>query len=225
MSPSSWSTTRWTSSCTTCHPHGRQRRRPPHRHRCKRRTHRLARRPQPATAGLARPTAGQQTAAEGLQAVRARRGATGSSRWQYRPEYPLPPRPQRRPGLTLDSAQAAVAPLALDSPDGRKLVRLERLELSETTLDLARRQVSIGKLRSRHLETWAAREADGELDWRSCSPRARARRMLTSRPRTAKPRQPANRGRSCCTMPSCAITACTWPIACRTTRSSSSSAR
>ena len=67
--------------------------------------------------------------------------------------------------LTLDSAQAAVAPLALDSPDGRKLVRLERLELSETTLDLARRQVSIGKLRSRHLETWAAREADGELDW------------------------------------------------------------
>lgn len=67
--------------------------------------------------------------------------------------------------LRLDSAQAAVAPLALDSPDGRKLVRLERLELSETTLDLARRQVSIGKLRSRHLETWAAREADGELDW------------------------------------------------------------
>ncbi|HAV06362.1 MAG TPA: hypothetical protein DCX47_15340, partial [Pseudomonas sp.] len=67
--------------------------------------------------------------------------------------------------LTLDSAQAAVAPLALDSPDGRKLVRLERLELSETTLDLARRQVSIGKLRSRHLETWAAREADGELNW------------------------------------------------------------
>ncbi|NRF47328.1 DUF748 domain-containing protein [Pseudomonas stutzeri] len=67
--------------------------------------------------------------------------------------------------LTLDSAQAAVAPLALDSPDGRKLVRLERLELSETTLDLAKRQVSIGKLRSRHLETWAAREADGELDW------------------------------------------------------------
>ena len=67
--------------------------------------------------------------------------------------------------LTLDSAQAAVAPLALDSPDGRKLVRLERLELSETTLDLARRQVSICKLRSRHLETWAARAADGELDW------------------------------------------------------------
>ncbi|MUT71552.1 DUF748 domain-containing protein [Stutzerimonas frequens] len=67
--------------------------------------------------------------------------------------------------LTLDNAQATLAPLALDSPDGRKLVRLERLELSETTLDLARRQVSIGKLRSRNLKTWAAREADGELDW------------------------------------------------------------
>ena len=67
--------------------------------------------------------------------------------------------------LTLDNASAAAAQLALDSPDGRKLVRLERLELSETALDLAKQQVIIGKLRSRNLETWAAREADGELDW------------------------------------------------------------
>ncbi|MCQ4301535.1 DUF748 domain-containing protein [Pseudomonas songnenensis] len=67
--------------------------------------------------------------------------------------------------LTLENASAAVGQLALDSPDGRKLVRLERLELSDTALDLAKQQVTIGTLRSRNLETWAAREADGELDW------------------------------------------------------------
>lgn len=67
--------------------------------------------------------------------------------------------------LRLENAKAALGPLALDSPDGHKLIRMERLELSETSLDLARQQISIGKLRSRNLETWAAREADGELDW------------------------------------------------------------
>ncbi|MBU0835922.1 MAG: DUF748 domain-containing protein [Gammaproteobacteria bacterium] len=67
--------------------------------------------------------------------------------------------------LWLENAEATLGPLALDSPDGRKLIRMERLELSEASLDLARQQISIGKLRSRNLETWAAREADGELDW------------------------------------------------------------
>ncbi len=67
--------------------------------------------------------------------------------------------------LRLENAKAALGPLALDSPAGHKLIRMERLELSETSLDLARQQISIGKLRSRNLETWAAREADGELDW------------------------------------------------------------
>ncbi|MCQ4296717.1 DUF748 domain-containing protein [Pseudomonas stutzeri] len=67
--------------------------------------------------------------------------------------------------LLLDDASATLGQLALDSPDGRKLVRLERLELSEAALDLAKQRVTIGKLRSRNLETWAAREADGELDW------------------------------------------------------------
>jgi len=67
--------------------------------------------------------------------------------------------------LRLENAKAALGPLALDSPDGRKLIRMERLELSETSLDLAKQQVSIGKLRSHNLATWAAREADGTLDW------------------------------------------------------------
>ncbi|MBA1240655.1 DUF748 domain-containing protein [Pseudomonas kunmingensis] len=67
--------------------------------------------------------------------------------------------------LTLENAVLALQSLALDAADGRPLVRLERLELSETAVDLAKQKVIIGKLRSRDLETWAAREADGELDW------------------------------------------------------------
>src|SRR3546814_2887225 len=42
---------------------------------------------------------------------------------------------------------------------------LERLDVRETTVDLAKQQVIVGKIRSQKLETWAAREADGQLDW------------------------------------------------------------
>ncbi|BFN25288.1 ompA family protein [Pseudomonas sp. SCT] len=90
--------------------------------------------------------------------------------------------------LTLDNASAAVAQLALDSPDGRKLVRLERLELSETALDLAKQQVIIGKLRSRNLETWAAREADGELDWQKLFASAPAKADATKAAAAEQPR-------------------------------------
>ncbi|GFM74105.1 hypothetical protein PSCICL_50970 [Pseudomonas cichorii] len=67
--------------------------------------------------------------------------------------------------LKLSNAAASISPFALDAPDGRPLVRLQRLEVSETSVDLARQLVSVGKIRSNKLETWAAREADGQLDW------------------------------------------------------------
>ena len=67
--------------------------------------------------------------------------------------------------LNLTNTAASVAPFAINAPDGRPLVRLERLDVSETTVDLAKQQVVIGKIRSNKLETWAAREADGQLDW------------------------------------------------------------
>ena len=67
--------------------------------------------------------------------------------------------------LNLTNTAASIAPFALKAPDGRPLVRLERLEVSETTVDLAKQQVVVGKIRSNKLETWAAREADGQLDW------------------------------------------------------------
>ncbi len=67
--------------------------------------------------------------------------------------------------LLLDNTSLRVAPFAIDAPDGRPLVRLNNLEVSETSIDLAKQLVTVGKIRSQGLETWAAREADGELDW------------------------------------------------------------
>ncbi|WP_104911565.1 DUF748 domain-containing protein [Pseudomonas sp. LG1D9] len=67
--------------------------------------------------------------------------------------------------LNLTNVSASVAPFAIKAPDGRPLARLERLDVSETSIDLAKQQVIVGKIRSNKLETWAAREADGQLDW------------------------------------------------------------
>lgn len=67
--------------------------------------------------------------------------------------------------LRLQNAALKLAPFALAAPDGRPLARLESLEIGKTSLDLTRRQVSIGQLQGQGLETWVAREADGELDW------------------------------------------------------------
>ncbi|WP_416422412.1 DUF748 domain-containing protein [Pseudomonas sp. App30] len=67
--------------------------------------------------------------------------------------------------LNLTNASVSIAPFALNAPDGRPLVKLERLDVSDTSVDLARQLVTVGKIRSSKLETWAAREADGQLDW------------------------------------------------------------
>jgi len=67
--------------------------------------------------------------------------------------------------LLLSNVAVSVAPFAIKAPDGRPLVKLERLDVTDTTIDLARQQVVVGKIRSNKLETWAALEADGQLDW------------------------------------------------------------
>lgn len=67
--------------------------------------------------------------------------------------------------LQLTNTALSVAPFAINAPDGRPLVRLERLDVTETSIDLAKQLVTVGKIRSNKLETWAAREADGQLDW------------------------------------------------------------
>ncbi|MEE4998068.1 DUF748 domain-containing protein [Pseudomonas alliivorans] len=84
--------------------------------------------------------------------------------------------------LKLTNLSASVAPFGLNAPDGRPLVRLERLDVSETTVDLARQHVNVGKIRSQGLETWAAREADGQLDWQ---------KLFASKPdKPAAPKKP-----------------------------------
>ncbi|HLD68855.1 MAG TPA: DUF748 domain-containing protein, partial [Pseudomonas sp.] len=67
--------------------------------------------------------------------------------------------------LQLSNASLSIAPLAIKATDERPLLRLERLDISEVSLDLAKQRVVVGKIRSQQLETWAAREADGQLDW------------------------------------------------------------
>ena len=67
--------------------------------------------------------------------------------------------------LLLSNVAVSVAPFSIKTPDGRPLAKLERLDISETTVDLAKQQVVVGKIRSKKLETWAALEADGQLDW------------------------------------------------------------
>ncbi|WP_199738594.1 DUF748 domain-containing protein [Pseudomonas amygdali] len=85
--------------------------------------------------------------------------------------------------LKLTNVSASVAPFALNTPDGRPLVRLQGLDVSETSVDLAKQLVTVGKIRSQKLETWAAREADGQLDWQ---------KLFASQPgKPAAPQTPA----------------------------------
>lgn len=67
--------------------------------------------------------------------------------------------------LRLSQVSATLARFAIKSPEDKPLLRLERLEVGDTSLDLAKQQVVIGTIRSQKLETWAAREKDGQLDW------------------------------------------------------------
>ena len=67
--------------------------------------------------------------------------------------------------LLLSNTQLSVNSFAIKSPADKALLRLQSLNISETSVDLAKQQVIVGKIRSQQLETWAAREADGQLDW------------------------------------------------------------
>ncbi|MFI8384716.1 DUF748 domain-containing protein [Pseudomonas sp. NPDC079086] len=78
--------------------------------------------------------------------------------------------------LLLSNTQLSVSSFAIKNPAEKPLLRLESLDISETSVDLAKQQVIVGKIRSQKLETWAAREADGQLDWQ---------KLLASQP--AKP--------------------------------------
>ncbi|MWV16490.1 DUF748 domain-containing protein [Pseudomonas sp. L-22-4S-12] len=80
--------------------------------------------------------------------------------------------------LLLSNTTLSLSNFAIKSPQDKPLLRLASLDVSETSLDLAKQQVVIGKVRSRKLETWAAREQDGQLDWQ---------KLLASQPAKAAP--------------------------------------
>ncbi|KQB55134.1 hypothetical protein AQS70_05960 [Pseudomonas endophytica] len=67
--------------------------------------------------------------------------------------------------LVLNNLSANIAQFKVNAPNGRALARLERLNVSDTTVDLAKQHVVVGKIQSNKLETWATREKDGQLDW------------------------------------------------------------
>jgi uncharacterized protein involved in outer membrane biogenesis len=100
--------------------------------------------------------------------------------------------------LLLSNVSATIAPFAIKAPDGRPLVKLERLDVSDTTIDLAKQQVVVGKIRSHKLETWAALEADGQLDWQKLfasqpsKPAAKANAEPPSTPAAADSPKPAS---------------------------------
>ncbi|QXI39179.1 DUF748 domain-containing protein [Pseudomonas xantholysinigenes] len=84
--------------------------------------------------------------------------------------------------LLLDNTSVRVAPFAIKAPDGRPLARLASLEVSETSIDLAKQLVTVGKIRSEKLETWAALEKDGQLDWQ---------KLFASQPEKTTPKEKA----------------------------------
>ena len=67
--------------------------------------------------------------------------------------------------LQLNDVAVGLSHFAVKSPEDQPLLRLESLNISDTSLDLSKQQVVIGKIRSQQLEAWAAREKDGQLNW------------------------------------------------------------
>jgi len=67
--------------------------------------------------------------------------------------------------LVMEDVEATLSPLEIDSTDGKPLLRLEQLQISETSLDLIKQLIVVGQVRSQKLESWVARERDGELNW------------------------------------------------------------
>ncbi|WP_298183480.1 DUF748 domain-containing protein [uncultured Pseudomonas sp.] len=92
--------------------------------------------------------------------------------------------------LLLSNTRLKLSSFAIKSPANKPLLRLANLDISDTRVDLAKQQISVGKIRSQKLETWAAREADGQLDWQ---------KLLASQP--AKPAQTASAAAPAATPP------------------------
>lgn len=87
--------------------------------------------------------------------------------------------------LVLSDVQLQLSDLDL-AAENQPLLRLSSLAVSDTSMDLARREVRLGTLHSQGLEAWAARQQDGQIDWLALLPPAAAATEQT----VAEPEQP-----------------------------------
>ena len=119
--------------------------------------------------------------------------------------------------MLLSNATASIAPLKINAPDGRPLVRLERLDVSDTSVDLAKQEVVVGKINSQNLETWAAREKDGQLDWQKLfasqpdKPSTKTEEVVTVEAPKPAPVAPSKPWACCSRMSTCVTIASTLP--------------
>lgn len=67
--------------------------------------------------------------------------------------------------LLLSGTQLQLSELDLASSQGDPLLRVASLDITDTSLDLAAREVHLGSIRSQGLQAWAARLPDGRIDW------------------------------------------------------------
>lgn len=67
--------------------------------------------------------------------------------------------------VVVNNARLSLAPFAMSGPDGKPLLSLQGLNVTGAGFDLAKRQVTLPSIAVKQLETWAAREADGQLNW------------------------------------------------------------
>lgn len=122
--------------------------------------------------------------------------------------------------LQLSDASANLASLSIDSLEGQPLLRLKQTEIAQTSLDLQKRQVTLGQVRSQALESWLIREPDGQLNWqRLLASKARPQPQPTEtvekpaqdEPQAAQKGMPLiNLGGSSCVTLNCATTSCIW---------------
>lgn len=75
--------------------------------------------------------------------------------------------------LKLNNTSATLTSFAARSLQDDPLARLARLHVADITLDLVRRSVRLGTVRSDRLETWINRAEDGKLNWQTIFPPAR----------------------------------------------------
>jgi uncharacterized protein involved in outer membrane biogenesis/outer membrane protein OmpA-like peptidoglycan-associated protein len=83
--------------------------------------------------------------------------------------------------LQLSDTSATLASVSIDDSEGEPLLRLKQLQIAQGSLDLEKRLIILGELRSDALESWLTREADGRLNWQ------RLLAVTSGQPSTASP--------------------------------------